>query len=163
MFAFVRYVLDMALLIALAVVSACLRFHDPVSFVRGSLRLARHERYAKGLSGTDRMAVDLAIELERAQLLFPATAVLNLCFFYGVAGGLWSFAIRTKFIWGALGGIALGLAVAFTICAYPIFAKIGSVQQVQDRQLFVGKWVKLGIILGGFGLVVWGGRSLLGF
>ena len=127
------------------------------------VRLAQHEELARSLSGMERKSVELANQIERAQLFFPLSAISHLLFFYGSAGGIWGLAIGISLLWSALVGILLGVVITFTICSFPIFAPIDTMEQVRNRQFFIGMWVKLAIILGGVGMIVLAVRSLIRF
>lgn len=126
-----------------------------IGFLRRLIQLSRHKRFAEKASGTTREALEAAVEWERAQLLFLLTAILNLCFFYGVAGAAWGFVFKVSLLLAIICGVATGLAIAFTVFSYPIFKKLEHPQELSGRQLFIGMWVKLGIILGGLGLIAW--------
>jgi hypothetical protein len=107
---------------------------------------------ARKLSGMDRKAVELALEVEGAQVWGPPIWVLQLSLSYGLAG-VAGFAIGTRLVWSAVGGVALGLVIASTVCVRAISAKLESMQEVNDSRLFEGVWLKIGIVLGGLGLL----------
>ena len=93
-------------------------------------------------------------EMKRAKTYWSVTAILNLIFFYGLAFGIWGWAFGFSLLWSVIIGAVIGLAVAFSICSYPIFTKPQDIQQLKDMQFFVGIWVKLGIAIGVVGLIV---------
>lgn len=125
-------------------------------------QLAQNESWAKQLPSMERAAVEDAIRLERSELLFSPWAILTLCVFYGLAGGLWGLAMHANLVWSAIGGVALAVIITLTTCSYPIFAPFGKVEEeLRERVFFVALWVMFAIVLGGFGLVVWAVRTML--
>jgi hypothetical protein len=125
---------------------------------------ARRERLAKkdiaGHSEVERAAILDAIALERGQIYWPITATFNLAFFFGLAAAIGGLASHENVLASTLAGILAGIIVAATICRAPIFAEIDNLQQLQDRQFFIGVWVKIAIALSGVALIVWAVRSV---
>jgi len=67
---------------------------EQLSYFGRRARLAKRQSYARTFSGMDREAVGAANAFERDRLLFPAIYLLFLSAAYGVAGLVWSHAIR---------------------------------------------------------------------
>jgi hypothetical protein len=93
--------------------------------------------------------------------IFWVWSLWNLFFYYGIAFAIWGLALRIGVTWGALAGVLAALLLSFTVCAYPIFHKPISEQELRDQTHFIGVWARLAVILGVAGLVTWGIRALL--
>lgn len=126
------------------------------------VRVSRHERALKNknLDKFTAAAMREALQLERAQAYFALTATTNIIFVFAFAFSLWAWLLGIRWIVGAVMGAAVALVLVCTICAHSIFSAIRAVQDIQDRQAFVGLWIKIGIVLSGLGFAALLARTL---